>query len=248
MNNLKDKYSFDYSYVEISTKISSDAQELDEAVFQFEASYYIQKKIFETDDDYSNFEDVLAIHVLGHTADFDYDYIYATDAISESAIENYAFAKGLYEELFHSEFHDEIIGTTGQVINRWLTLENVWIGTEFGSTSEIIQSELFTHFLSEFKKTWLELFHGDVNLISFNESLYVSEEEKAQKNILLAYQRVGFYPTLNRQKLIEDNSYTGNDESLSLKEIFKLDVNNNLFGENIKNPKRIHYSGIFYKN
>ena len=239
MKGLKEKYDVGEGYVDISMKLAHDPEEFTEQLFQFEASLYIPKSMIDDAD----CDDVLGINVIGHTGNFDSDYIYAADAISESTIENYSFLRGLYEELFNSEFHNKIIVNTGKVINRWVTLEMVFIGKEFNDKSEGVQADLFKYFLITFKKTWSELFYDDINLLGFSEGLYISEDEVVQKELIEMYSQLGFFPTINKQKFIDNNYYS---EAIMFKELLELDSNNKLFGTEIKNPKRLHFSGVFY--
>lgn len=246
MKNFKKNYSFENSYVEISTQLSPYIADLEDPIFQFTANFYIHKKIFfsKEEDDF-DFDPVLAMRIVGHTSDLDNDYIYATDAISESTIENYAFIKGLYERIFDSEFHGSIIDKTGTAINRWVSLEMVYVGEEFRSSSELIQAYLFEKMLIKLRKTWTQLFHDDVSIMSFTETIYVSNDNEVQQQVISMYARQNFSPALHSKKFIEDNNFF-QDKEISLKDIFKMDVNNNLFGESIKNPKTIHYIGVVY--
>lgn len=185
--------------------------------------------------------------IIGHTGDFNSDYTYSVDAISDRAIESYVFLKGLYEDMYDFKIHDEVIIKTGQCMNRWGTLEQVYLGETFSESSEVIQAELFEYALVEFKKRWNQLFYGDVNLVGFSEDLYVSDDEIAQKKIKLAYKNVGFISTLKNQKVIEDNIYN-QSQNIRLKEIFELDVNNQLFNQNIKDPSRGYYFSLVYND
>ncbi|MBO1304655.1 hypothetical protein JZO70_00670 [Enterococcus sp. 669A] len=239
-------YETSDSYVDLSIHLPYDAREIGDPLFQFEADYYVEKDLSVAGDDDFCYENVAVFKVIGHTGDFDKDYIYTADAIAESTVENYAFAKGLFEQFFNTEFHNEIIDITGQTINRWLTIETAVAYDEIKNCSEVFQAELFVEFLIKLKQTWKQLFHNDVTLVSFNEGLYVSPEKRAQEKIFEGYQKAEFFTTLNKQEFIEKNGYEHNDSAIELKELFKLDFNNNLFSENIKNPKRKHYSGFIY--
>lgn len=247
MKDFKKEYSIEDSYIDLSIQLSPDIINLEEPVFQFIADFYIHKKIplAQEDDDF-DIEAVLAMRIMGHTSDLDNDYIYATDAISENTLENYAFIKGIYEKIFDSEFHRLIIEKTGTVINRWVSLDKVYVGKEFESSSELDQAYIFEKFLIKLKKTWIQLFHGDVSIMSFTENLYVSDDNEVQKEVISMYSRQNFSPTLHSQKFMEDNNYLQSDEKLSLKVLFKMDINNNLFGEGIKDSKKKHYIGIVY--
>ena len=247
MKILDKDYSMDYSYIEITTRISPEVQELEDPIFYFDASFYIQEKIVGGDGELTNLEDVLVIRMTGHTGDFNSDYVYSVDAISDCALESYIVLKGLYEEMYDSKIHDEIINETGQVINRWVTLEWVYLGEDFRESSEETQVELFELALAEFKRRWDQLFYGDVNLVGFSEDLYVSEDKRAQKKVKLAYKNVGFLSTLKNQKVIENNVYS-QSQNITLKDIFELDVNNQLFSQNIKNPDRGYYFSLIYND
>lgn len=247
MKTLKMDYDLDYSYIEITTRISSEVLDLGDPIFHFDAKFYIQEKIIDETGELLNLKDVLAIELSGHTGDFNSDYVYSVDAISDRAIESYVFLKALYEELYDSKIHDEIINSTGQVINRWVTLEWVYLGEAFKEASEVIQAELFELSLVEFKRIWNQLFHGDVNLVGFSEDLYVSEDKAVQKKVKLAYKNVGFFSTLKNQKEIDNNIYS-QSENITLKDIFDLDVNNQLFSQNIKNSDQGYYFSLIYNN
>lgn len=136
--------------------------------------------------------------LVGHTGDFDYDFIYTADAIAESTIENYSFAKGIYERIFGTEFHTELTSDTGNVMNRWVTLESVFLGDGIANASEQLQAHLFEEFLFKWKQTWKQSFCNDVTLVSFNEGLYVSPEETAQKVVEQANHKAGFFPTISK--------------------------------------------------
>lgn len=243
MKILNNDYDLDYSYMEVTTRVSPYVQDLGDPIFYFDARFYIQEKIVNENGELINYEDVLAIIITGHTGDFDSDYVYSVDAISDRAIESYVFLKGLYEEMYDSKIHDEIINKTGQVMNRWVTLEWVYFGEDFRESSEVIQVGLFEFALAEFKKGWNQLFHGDVNLVGFSEDLYVSEDKVLQNTVKLAYKNAGFLSTLKNQKAIENNFY---NQNITLKDIFELDVNSQLFSEDIKNPNRGYYFSLIY--
>lgn len=247
MKILNNDYELDYSYMEVTTRLSPYVQELGDPIFYFDARFYIQEKIVNEDGELINLEDVLAIIITGHTGDFNSDYTYSVDAISDRAIESYVFLKALYEDMYDSKIHDEVIIKTGQGMNRWVTLEQVYLGESFSGSSEVIQVELFECALIEFKKRWKQLFHDDVNLVGFSEDLYVSDDEIAQKKIKLAYKNVGFISTLKNQKVIEDNIYN-QSQNIRLKDIFELDVNNQLFNQNIKDPSRGYYFSLIYND
>ncbi|MGF2053975.1 hypothetical protein [Vagococcus fluvialis] len=245
MKILNDNYDLEYSYIEVTTRTSPDILDLGDPIFYFEARFYIQEKIVDENGEITNLEDILAVIITGHTGDFNSDYVYSVDAISDRALESYVFLKGLYEDIYDSKIHDEIINKTAQVMNRWVTLEWVYLGEDFRESSEVIQAELFHYALIEFKKGWSQLFHGDVNLAGFSEDLYVSDDEAAQKKVKLAYKNVGFLSTLKNQK-VNENSVYSQSKNITLKDIFDLDVNNQLFSENIKNPSRGYYFSLIY--
>ncbi|MFW8053714.1 hypothetical protein [Vagococcus fluvialis] len=247
MKILNNDYDLDYSYMEVTIRLSPYVQELGDPIFYFDARFYIQEKIVNEDGELINLKDILATIITGHTGDFNSDYTYSVDAISDHAIESYVFLKGLYEDMYDSKIHDEVIIKTGQVMNRWVTLEWIYLGETLSGSSEVIQVELFECALIEFKKRWNQLFHGDVNLVGFSEDLYVSGDEIAQKKIKLAYKNVGFISTLKNQKIIEDNIYN-QSQNIRLKDIFKLDVNNQLFNQNIKDPSRGYYFSLIYND
>lgn len=122
--DILDVYETDFSYVELSIIFPSASVELEDPLFQFRATYYVDKNLSIENDEEINVETVPVFTIIGHTGDFDHDFIYTADAIAESTIENYSFAKGFYERVFDTEFHDEIISVTGNVINRWATMES----------------------------------------------------------------------------------------------------------------------------
>lgn len=100
MKIFKKKYSLEDSYVEISTQLSPYIADLKALYFNLQQiSIFIKKILFSKEEDDFDTESVLAMRIIGHTSDFDNDYVYAIDAISESTIENYAFIKGLYEKI-----------------------------------------------------------------------------------------------------------------------------------------------------
>ena len=240
MNSSK-LYKTNDSYTDISFNLPYEAREIGGSIFQFKADYYVEKDlpIDEENDFYG--EHVPVFKVFGHTGDFDTNYSDIADAISESTIENYAFASGLYEQLFDSEFNNTIFERTALIINRWLSIENVFVCEEIKNCSEDVQAELFGHFLLNFKQTWKELFLNDVTLATFSEGLYVSPEKRAQNTVITAYQKAGFFATLNRQEFIENNEL-----DIKLKTMFEMDFNNNLFSGDVKNPERKQYSGFIY--
>ncbi|GGI66818.1 hypothetical protein ACFQOY_06420 [Enterococcus alcedinis] len=121
----------------------------------------------------------------------------------------------------------------------------VYVGEEFKESRERIQAYLFEKFLIKLKETCTKLFHGDASLITFTENLYIYEDNEVQKQVGSTYSLQNFYPPEHSKKFIEDNNYF-QEEEISLKDIFKMDVNNNLFGESIKTPKTIHYIGVVY--
>lgn len=121
----------------------------------------------------------------------------------------------------------------------------VYVGEEFKESSEPIHVYLFEKFLIKLKETWTKLFHGDASLIAFTGNLYVSEDSEVQKKVRSTYSIQNFYPYEHSKKFIEDNNFF-QEKEISLKDIFKMDVNNNLFGESIKNSKSIHYIGVVY--
>ena len=243
--DILDVYETDFSYVELSIIFPSASVELEDPLFQFRATYYVDKNLSIENDEEINVETVPVFTIIGHTGDFDHDFIYTADAIAESTIENYSFAKGFYERVFDTEFHDEIISVTGNVINRWATMESVFLEKEIKDASEKVQARLFEGFLHNWKHTWKQLFCNDITLVSFNERLYVSPEKGIQKFVERAYNKAGFFSTLNKQSLIEESDYSEH-VNLSLKEIFELDNNNQLFSKEIKDENIKHYSGFIY--
>ncbi|MFQ7234534.1 MAG: hypothetical protein ACLRPU_06665 [Enterococcus hulanensis] len=243
--DILDVYETDYSHVELSIFLPSASVDLEDPLFQFRTTYYVDKNLSLDDDEDISLETVPVFTIVGHTGDFDHDFIYTADAIAESTIENYSFAKGFYERVFDTEFHNEIINDTGNVMNRWATLETVFLEKEIRNASEEVQAYLFEKFLLNWKQTWKQLFCNDITLVSFNERLYVSPEKDVQKFIEKAYNKADFFPTLNKQNLIEESEYTEHI-SLPLKEIFELDSNNQLFSKEIKDGSRKHYSGFIY--
>lgn len=243
---LSDIYNTDDSYVELSFHFPTEARELEDPLFRFDATYYIEKRMSSTNSEDSWYENVPVFKMIGHTSDFYKNYLHTADAIAESTIENYAFANGLYKQLVDTEFHEQIFANTGQWITRWATLETVFLMDEMEKYSEDFQAKVFEQFLIKLKPTWRQLFHNDVTLISFNEHLYVSPEKKAQKTVNEAYKKAEFFETLNKQALIEGNSYDTHELDVTLKEVFEQDSSNNLFSEDIKNPKIKHYFGFIY--
>ena len=243
--DILDVYETEDSHVALSIFLPSASVDLSDPLFQFSATFYVDKNLSSEEDEDLNYETVPVFTVLGHTGDFDHDFIYTADAIAESTIENYSFAKGLYERIFNTEFHNEIVNDTGNVINRWATLESVFLKAEIENASEELQAHLFEEFLLKWKQTWKQLFCNDATLVSFNERLYVSPERDAQRFVEKAFNKVGFFPTLNKQNLIEESEYTDHI-NLSLGEIFELDSNNQLFSKEIKDENRKHYSGFIY--
>lgn len=238
-------YETDFSHVELSIFLPSASVDLDSPLFQFSATYYVDKNLSLEDDEDINLETVPVFTIVGHTGDFDHDFIYTADAIAESTIENYSFLKGFYEQVFDTEFHNEIICDTGNVMNRWATLESVFLEKEIENASEEVQAYLFEEFLLKWRQTWKQLFCNDITLVSFNERLYVSPEKDVQKFVERIYNKVGFFSTLNKQKLIEESDYSEH-VNLSLKEIFELDRNNQLFSKEIKDGNIKHYSGFIF--
>ncbi|MGO3779696.1 MAG: hypothetical protein ACTJHK_02770 [Enterococcus viikkiensis] len=242
---ISDVYETDLSHVELSIFLPCASVDLDDPLFQFNATYYVNKNLSLEDDEDISLETVPIFTIIGHTGDFDHDFIYTADAIAESTIENYSFAKGLYERVFDTEFHNEIISDTGNVMSRWVTLETVVLKKEIENASEEVQAYLFAEFLLKWKQTWKQLFCNDITMVSFNERLYVSPEKDVQKFIEQAYNKAEFFPTLNKQNLIEESEYTEHN-NFSLKEIFELDSNNQLFSKEIKDGGIKHYSGFIY--
>lgn len=59
----------------------------------------------------------------------------------------------------------------------------------------------------------------------------------------MAYKKVGFLSTLKNQEKIENNMYS-KSQNMKLKDIFELDINNQLFSRNIKDPNKGHYFAL----
>ncbi|MGO4928473.1 hypothetical protein ACTQ5J_07740 [Fundicoccus sp. Sow4_F4] len=248
--NLLSSYQLDDSFIKFLIYLPAEAQETEGPVFRFEAEFVIWKKNYvdeyntELDDDQYDLESVSAMTLVGHTADLATDYLYTADAISESTIENYAFAKGMYEQLQDSAFHDALIEETGIGINRWATFEAVYISQELTLTSEEFQAEIFNNFIMRLTETWRELFNNDVTLLSFSERLYVTDDPNALIEVKDGYKKAGFFSVLHKQKMIEENVY--NNQGLKLKDILSQDLGNQLFSEEFKNEKSQHYSGVIF--
>ena len=239
--DFETSYELEGSFVDISFKIPSEAQELNASFFRFYATYHLLKK-----DGSDSYEEVPVMKLVGHSSHFDDDFIDAADSISDSTLENYSFAKGLYEQVVETNFHDDLMMKTGLAINRWATLECVYLTDEIKYFDEVVHFQVYEAFLKAFKQTWRQFFRNDITLISFNECLYVSSDEKVQTKVSSAYAGIGFLPTLNKKQLIGNNSYPVGNKTMKLKDLFTFDYNH-FFGSHLKNGKIKQYSGFIYQ-